>query len=653
MLDGTAALARAMLGMGRSSWLMSSSVRVATSALGIPGRSRCMTAKVWWVAKLAERSKSLVTSGVVARLVGQFLLGQQCRCALISRGDACARCVRWAYTPAGVAWPGPEEPYSQGPGAARRAHERGRELGTCQVPSRVKLRQLLANTSAIGMRVVSTSSFRFASGTQGPAASGKCWSVMAALVSVSCLCASSVAFGQENTTERSIEPSTISSHAPDTLRQFNASLVALTNRVSRAVVQIMVTGYGPAVEEPDRSNVSHQRKIGSGVIVDSDGYILTNAHVIEGAQRIRVALSQPPGTSPLQMSAIGRTEILDATLIGLHRESDIALLKVKTHKLPALPLAATRPVYPGEVVLAIGSPDGLQGSVSMGIVSSVWRQPNPDVPMVYIQTDAPINPGNSGGPLIDLDGNVIGLNTFILSKGGGSEGVAFAIPARIVRFVYDNLRKYGLVQRAEIGASAQEITPTLAAGLGLPRNWGVLIADLAPAGPAAAAGLKLQDIIDAVDGHQVVGLPGFAAALYLHPADEDLKLEVLRGQEKIAVVLPAMQRAERYDLADLIDPRNVIEGLGVFVVAVDDRFRSPLSTPRNSSGVLVIAKSPGLNVYTSDLRPGDIVYQVNRQGVESVQQVRSLLRHMSPGQPVALQVERGGQLQYIAFEWGE
>lgn len=481
---------------------------------------------------------------------------------------------------------------------------------------------------------------------------------MTALVSVACVCASSVSFGQEAKTERRTaalrEPAVISSHAPDTLRQLNTSLVALTNRVSRAVVQVMVTGYGPIVEEPERNNVSHHRKIGSGVIVDSDGYILTNAHVVEGAQRIRVALPEPPATSPLQMSAIGRTKILDATLIGIHKESDIALLKVEAHKLQALPVAATRAVLPGEVVLAIGSPDGLQGSVSMGIVSSVWRQPNPDVPMVYIQTDAPINPGNSGGPLIDLDGYLIGLNTFILSKGGGSEGLGFAVPARIVRFVYDSLRKYGFVQRAEIGAAAQEITPTLAAGLGLARDWGVLIADLAPAGPGAAAGLKVQDIIDAVDGHQVVGLPGFAAALYLHPADEDLRLEVLRGQEKIAVVLPALQhRDEELNLADLLDARNVLEGLGVFVVALDDRFRGALSVPRNSAGVVVIAKSPGLNVYTSDLRPGDIVYQVNRQGVESVQQVRSLLQHMKPGQPVALQVERAGQLQYIAFEWGE
>ena len=481
---------------------------------------------------------------------------------------------------------------------------------------------------------------------------------MAAVVSVSCLVASSVVFAQQHKNDRSIagsrESAVIASHAPDTLRQFNSSLITLTNRVSRAVVQIMVTGYGPAIEEGDRNNVSHQRKIGSGVIVDSEGYILTNAHVVEGAQRIRVVLPEPAGASPLDMPAVGKRKVLDATLIGVHKESDIALLKVEAHSLPVLPLAATRPAYPGELVLAVGSPDGLQGSVTMGIVSSVWRQIDPDVPMVYIQTDAPINPGNSGGPLIDLDGYVVGLNTFILSKSGGSEGIGFAVPARIVRFVYDNLRKYGFVQRAEVGVSAQEITPTLAAGLGLSRDWGVIIADVIPSGPAAAAGLRSQDIIDAVDDRQVVGLPGFAAALYLHPADENLKLEVLRGRQKISVVVPAKQRTdERHDLADFIDPRNVIDGLGVFMVDLDERLRSSFTSPRNSAGVVVIARSPGLSIYTSALRPGDVVSHINQQTVESVQQIRSLLQQMRPGQPVVLQIERAGQLQYIAFEWGD
>lgn len=472
------------------------------------------------------------------------------------------------------------------------------------------------------------------------------------------LCAPPVALAQQEENGRLIassrEPAAIASHGPDTLRQLNASLITLTSRVSPAVVQVMVTGYGPATEDGDRYNVSNQRKVGSGVIADADGYILTNAHVVEGAQRIRVVLPEPAGASPLEMSALGNRRVLDAAVIGVHRESDIALLKVEAHGLPVLPLAPTRQVHPGEMVLAIGSPDGLQGSVTMGIVSSVWRQPNPDVPMVYIQTDAPINPGNSGGPLIALDGSVIGLNTFILSKGGGSEGLGFAVPARIVHFVYDSLRKYGFVQRAEIGVGAQEISPTLAAGLGLSRDWGVVISDVAPRGPAATAGLRLQDIIEAVDDRQIIGLPGFTAALYLHPANEDLKLEVLRGPQRISVVVPAMQhRDEGYDLADFIDPRNVMEGLGVFMVDLDDKLRRPLPSTRKFSGAVVIARSPGLNVYTSDLRPGDILYEINHQSVASVQQVRSVLQPMRPGQAVVLQIERAGQLQYIAFEWGD
>jgi serine protease Do len=377
--------------------------------------------------------------------------------------------------------------------------------------------------------------------------------------------------------------------------------------------------------------------------------------VVEGARRIRVALPEPVGASPLEMSPVGKRRVLDATLVGVHRESDLALLKVEAHDLPVLPLAATRPVYPGELVLAIGSPAGLQGSVTMGIVSSVWRQPDPDVPMVYIQTDAAINSGNSGGPLIDLDGSVIGLNTFILSRGGGSEGLGFAIPARIVRFVYDNLRKYGFVQRAEIGVGAQEITPALAAGLGLSRDWGVVISDVARGGPAGTAGLQPQDIIDAVDDRQVVGLPGFAVALYLHPTDEDLKITVLRGGKKIAVVVPALQRADKHDdMADLLDPRNVIDGLGVFLADLNDRVRSGLfMNPRNASGVVVIARSPSVNVYTSDLRPGDIIYGLNQRPIESVQQLRSLLQELKPRQPVVLRIERGNQLQYVAFEWGD
>src|ERR1700751_2899062 len=246
---------------------------------------------------------------------------------------------------------------------------------------------------------------------------------------------------------------------------------------------------------------------------------MTNAHVVEGAQQIRVVLPSPFANSPLEIVPLGKRQVLDTKLVGEDKDIDLALLKVEGHDFPTLPLAPNSYVHPGEFVMAIGSPEGLQNSVTLGIVSSVWRQPDPDQPMVYVQTDAPINPGNSGGPLVDLDGYVVGLNTFILSEGGGSEGLGFAIPARVVTFVYRNLRKYGHVHRTEIQAGAQTITPTLAAGLGLAQNWGVVISDVTPRGPADAAGLKLRDIVLAVDGRPILGLPGLTAALYLHAPD--------------------------------------------------------------------------------------------------------------------------------------
>ena len=443
------------------------------------------------------------------------------------------------------------------------------------------------------------------------------------------------------------------SHSSDLLRRFNSSLQALVSKVSPAVVQIQAEGLAP-LETSNKSGVAvivRQRAIGSGVIVDPDGYIMTNAHVVEGAQRIRVVLPAPPSNSPLEPTPIGKRQVLNARLVGLHKDTDLALLKIDDHNLPTLPLGARRPVHPGELVLAIGSPEGLESSVTMGVVSSVWRQPDPDQPMVYIQTDAPINPGNSGGPLVDLDGYVVGLNTFILSSGGGSEGLGFAIPARIVAFVYANLRKYGHVHRTEIQAGAQTITPTLAAGLGLAQNWGVVISDVTPGGPADSAGLKVQDIVVAVDGRPILGLPGLTAALYLHPPDEVVQLEVLRGKEKIALNVPAIQSHDKADqLADFIDPNNRIGQLGIYVMDFDDKLRAAMPDVRISSGVVVLGQSLSSNALTSNLHAGDIIHALNRAPIQSAEQLRSALRELKPGAPVVLQIERQGQLQYVDFD---
>jgi serine protease Do len=271
-----------------------------------------------------------------------------------------------------------------------------------------------------------------------------------------------------------------------------------------------------------------------------------------------------------------------------------------------------------------------------------------------IQTDAPINAGNSGGPLVDLDGYVVGLNTFILSEGGGSEGLGFAIPARIILFVYQNLRKYGHVHRTEIQAGAQEITSTLAEGLGLTQDWGVVISDVTPGGPADQAGLKVQDIVSSVDSRQIVGLPGFTAALYLHPPDEVLMLDVLRGSQKVSLIVPALQHHDQEDeLADFIDPHNLIARLGVFVLDFNEKIRSALPDMRIPSGVIVVAQSPELNAYTSSLHAGDVIHTLNRTPIDSVEQLRAVFHELKPAQSVALQIERGGKLEYLAFDWGD
>jgi serine protease Do len=438
----------------------------------------------------------------------------------------------------------------------------------------------------------------------------------------------------------------------DTLAQLSGSLQQLAKKVSPAVVQIEVSGFGPA-EEGDRKDaalVVRQHAIGSGMIVDPDGYIMTNAHVVEGAQRIRVVLWHAPTTFD-DVSSSGNMRVLNAKVIGLHKEADLALLKIEASNLPVLRFRVDNVPQPGELVFAVGSPEGLQNSVSLGVISSAWRQPDPDNPMVYLQTDAPINPGNSGGPLLDVTGAVVGLNTFMLSSGGGSEGLGFAIPARIVNFVYQSLRKCGHVYRTEIGAVAQTITPTIAEGLGLAQNWGVVIADVAPDGPAATAGIKPEDVVLAVDGHPMLSLTQFAAALYLHSPDQVLKMDVLRGSQKLSLDVRAILARDSMDqLAEVADPRKShIEALGIFGLDLDNGLHF-LPDVRIRTGVIVVGQAPGFNSVNTRLRVGDVIHSLNHTPVESVEQLKSALSRLKPGDSAVLQIERRGQFQYLAFE---
>jgi serine protease Do len=442
-----------------------------------------------------------------------------------------------------------------------------------------------------------------------------------------------------------------------TLKQFNDSLEALAQKVSPAVVQVLVTGFGPVEGENGGINtevITRQQTLGSGVMVDPDGYIMTNAHVVAGAQTIRVLLTLPADESEMASTEPEKKEYA-AKLLGVHAETDLALLKIDAKGLPFLPIETRRRARQGELVIALGSPEGLQNSVTMGVVSSVNRQADPNRPMVYIQTDAPINRGNSGGPLVDVEGDMIGINTFIYSASGGSEGLGFAIPARIVNFVYERLRKFGHVDRSEIGAAAMAITPALAEGLQLPVTSGVMIEDIVPRGAAEASGLKIEDVVLSVDGRPIRSLPMLTASLYLHPTNELMTVEVLRGTQRLTLHIPVTTEKHDVDkLLDIADPeKNLIPRLNVIAVTLNESIAKLLPDLRISSGVVVVANTTFGRGAATALKPGDIIHSINNQPVTTMEELRKATDGIKAGRAVVLQIERDGGLNFISFLEGQ
>jgi serine protease Do len=345
------------------------------------------------------------------------------------------------------------------------------------------------------------------------------------------------------------------------------SFESLARHVSPAVVEVLVTGFG-SDDETDKGSgaVGRERSLGSGVIIDSSGYIVTNHHVVEGAERVRVMLNATVGNESQPLALLKpKGRVLNAQIVGVDKTIDLAVLKVEGTDLPTLPLGRYDRLHQGQIVLAFGNPEGLQNSVSLGLVSSVLRQPDPDNPMVYIQTDAAINPGNSGGPLVDVEGNVVGINTFIYTKSGGNEGIGFAIPSGIVRYAYQQIRQFGRVKRRAIGADLQNVTPELAGALGLDQDWGVIVSDVDSDGPAEKAGLKIGDVVLGNDGQPVDSLPIFTLAVYLMNKGTSAKLEILRGKDKLNLDVPVFEpKQDRARLTELSVPeRDMIPRLPI------------------------------------------------------------------------------------------
>jgi serine protease DegQ len=422
------------------------------------------------------------------------------------------------------------------------------------------------------------------------------------------------------------------------------SLAPLLRRVTPAVVNISVQGQrevapNPLLQDPffrrffdvpDQPQSVPQQAAGSGVIIDAArGYVVTNNHVIENADEIVVTLTD--------------RRRFDATLIGTDDQTDIALLKIDAPDLTAIELGDSDTLEVGDFVVAIGNPFALGQTVTSGIVSALGRtglgiEGYED----FIQTDASINPGNSGGALVDLDGRLIGINTAIVSPGGGNVGIGFAVPVRMAKEVTAQLIEYGEVRRGRLGVYIQDVTPALAEALDLEVTQGAVVTQVEPGSAAEAAGLEVGDVITALDGNPIVGGSDLRNKVGLLPVGKEVGISVVRengSRQFTATIGDAPAEASANAPAQTVD-----ELRGAQLRTLD----ASGSRDGNLSGVLVEAVEPGSPAARNGLREGDIITAVNRTPVASVTELRSAVQGATGA--VALDVRRENSRLFIVIQ---
>jgi Do/DeqQ family serine protease len=416
----------------------------------------------------------------------------------------------------------------------------------------------------------------------------------------------SLAAAQERSPVRRVPSS------PDELRLSYAPVV---QRAAPAVVNVyaakMVAVRNPLFDDPifrrffgvpggpGGPGDQVQRSLGSGVLVDPAGLVVTNNHVIEGADQVRVSLTDK--------------REFEAEMVLKDSRSDLAVLRIKAHneRFPALELADSDALEVGDVVLAIGNPFAVGQTVTHGIVSAVARtQVGITDYQFFIQTDAAINPGNSGGALVDLAGRLVGINTAIFSRSGGSQGIGFAIPANMVKVVVASARSGGsTVRRPWLGARLQGVTPEIAEGLGLKRPAGALIASVAPASPAARAGLKTGDLITAIDGQPVEDANAFEYRFATKPIGGTARLGITRAGKELAlnVALESVPDTPHEEL--VIASPSPFQGAKVSNLspALAERLRLDPS----AQGVVIVDIANGSPAQSLGFQPGDLVLSVN------------------------------------------
>jgi serine protease Do len=424
---------------------------------------------------------------------------------------------------------------------------------------------------------------------------------------------------------------------------------SLARQVNAAVVQVHAHRYRRQAQRSQQQAGS--ASIGSGVIVDSTGYIVTNAHVVAGAYDVDVRLARAPQGPPGKTSIVRpRGDLLDATLLGIDRETDLAVLRVEGSGFPHLPFGDSDRLRPGEVVFAFGSPRSLENSVSMGIVSATGRQIRDEDPMVYVQTDAPINPGSSGGPLVNTEGEVVGINTFILSPSGGSDGLGFAAPSNIVETIYRQIRARGHVRRGIIGVHAQTLTPELAEALGLRGPYRVVLGDVYPGGPAAQAGLQPGDVIVRLNGKFMENARQFDVNLY-GALGQVVELELWRQGRTLTASVQVVERQDpltRFTKAASPEEHRV-DRLGVLVLPLTPEMARLIPRLRHPDGLLIAASDGPMASWGERLEPGDVLYGLDGQRITSLEQLRAVVDGLPPEATVSAHVQRQGRLMYLAL----
>ena len=389
----------------------------------------------------------------------------------------------------------------------------------------------------------------------------------------------------------------------------------------------------------ERPNQRPKRGMGSGFVIDKEGHILTNYHVIEGAGEIVVILDDN-----------GTEKEYTATLVGSDPKTDIALIKINRESgdnkdFPFLRLGSSENLEVGEWVVAIGNPFGLSHTVTVGVVSALGRSIGAGPYDEFIQTDASINPGNSGGPLINIEGDVIGINTAIISGNtGGNVGIGFAIPIDIAKGILKDLRERGTVTRGWLGVMIQKITPDLAKSFGLSQSEGALIGDVIPDGPAAKGGVKRGDVIVMFDGQQVKDMEDLPKIVAATRPNSVVDVEVIRDGSRmtLSVSIELLEDSQETVVAKA-DP------LGLQVQDITEELAQSLKL-ESVEGVLVSDVTAGNAAAEAGIRRGDVISEMNRSIVKDMRDYQNLMASVQKGSSVLFLVKRGGSTVYIAVK---